>query len=125
MNANMKRREFITLLGGAAVAWSLAARAQQSAMPVIGFLSSGQPQVFAHMIDAFRHGLNETGYVVGQNVAFEHRAAGSEYDRPISSHGRRSGSPPGRGDLCDGRHCRGAGGQNGDFHHSNRFLHGW
>ena len=47
----------------------------------MSFLSSGQPQVFAHMIDAFRQGLNETGYVVGQNVAFEHRAAGSDYDR--------------------------------------------
>src|SRR5215470_12555069 len=77
----MRRREFITLLGGAAVVWPLAVRAQQSAMPVIGFLSSAQPQVFAQMIDAFRQGLNETGYVVGQNVAFEHRAAGSEYDR--------------------------------------------
>src|SRR5205823_9661758 len=74
------RRAFITLLGGAA-AWPLAARAQQPTMPVIGFLSSGQPQVFAHMIDAFRQGLNETGYFVGQNVAFEHRAAGSDYDR--------------------------------------------
>src|SRR5437773_1742028 len=73
------RRAFITLLGGAA-AWPLAARAQQPTMPVIGFLSSGQPQVFAHMIDAFRQGLNETGSV-GQNVAFEHRAAGSDYDR--------------------------------------------
>jgi putative ABC transport system substrate-binding protein len=50
-------------------------------VPVIGFLSSGQPQVFAHMIDAFRQGLNETGYVVGQNVVFEHRAAGSDYNR--------------------------------------------
>jgi len=77
----MRRREFIKLLGGAAAAWPLAARAQQPAMPVIGFLSSGQPQVFAHMIDAFRQGLNETGYVAGQNVTFEHRAAGSEYDR--------------------------------------------
>ena len=63
------------------VAWPLTAHAQQSTMPVIGFLSSAQPQVFAQMIDAFRQGLNETGYVVGQNVAFEHRAAGSEYDR--------------------------------------------
>ena len=77
----MKRREFITLLGGAAAAWPLAVRAQQPTMPVIGFLSSAQPQVFAQMIDAFRQGLIETGYFVGQNVAFEHRAAGSEYDR--------------------------------------------
>jgi putative ABC transport system substrate-binding protein len=76
----MRRREFITLVGGAA-AWPLAARAQQSGIPVVGFLSSGQPQVFARMIDAFRQGLGETGYVVGQNVAFEHRAAGSEYSR--------------------------------------------
>ena len=77
----LKRREFITLLGGTAAMLPLAARAQQPAMPVIGFLSSGQPQVFAHMIDVFRQGLNEAGYVVGQNVAFEHRAAGSEYER--------------------------------------------
>jgi putative ABC transport system substrate-binding protein len=76
----VKRRQFITLLASAA-AWPLAARAQQSAMPVVGFLSSGQPQVFARMIDAFRQGLSETGYAVGQNVAFEHRAAGSDYDR--------------------------------------------
>jgi putative ABC transport system substrate-binding protein len=77
----LKRRDFITLLCGAAAAWPLAARAQQSTMPVIGFLSSGQPQVFARMIDAFRQGLSDTGYIVGQNVAFEHRAAGSDYDR--------------------------------------------
>jgi ABC-type uncharacterized transport system substrate-binding protein len=81
MSAKLKRREFITFLGGAAAAWPFAARAQQPAMPVIGFLSSGQPQVFARMIDAFRQGLSETGYIVGQNVAFEHRAAGSDYDR--------------------------------------------
>ncbi|MGC1868345.1 MAG: ABC transporter substrate-binding protein, partial [Pseudolabrys sp.] len=70
----MRRREFLTFLSSAA-AWPLAVRAQQPTMPVIGFLSSAQPQVFAQMIDAFRQGLNETGYVVGQNVAFEHRAA--------------------------------------------------
>src|SRR5262249_38279424 len=81
MASHIGRRKFLATLGGAAAAWPLAARAQQQPMPVIGFLSSGQPQVFAHMIDAFRQGLNETGYVVGQNVAFEHRAAGSEYDR--------------------------------------------
>jgi putative tryptophan/tyrosine transport system substrate-binding protein len=75
------RREFMTMLGGAAAAWPFAARAQQPAMPVVGFLSSGQPQTFAHMIDAFRQGLSQTGYVVGQNVTFEHLAAGSEYDR--------------------------------------------
>jgi putative ABC transport system substrate-binding protein len=75
----MRRRSFIGILGGAA-AWPLAARAQQ-AMPVIGFLSSGQPNVFAHLLDAFRQGLNEFGYVEGRNVAFEYRAAGSEYDR--------------------------------------------
>ena len=77
----MRRRALISLLAGAAAAWPLAAGAQQSAMPVIGFLSSSPPQVFAHMIDAFRQGLGETGYVVGHNVAFEHRAAGSAYDQ--------------------------------------------
>jgi hypothetical protein len=78
----MRRREFMTLLGGAAAgAWPFAAHTQQPTMPVIGFLSSAQPQVFAHLIDAFRQGLNETGYVEAQNVAFEHRAAGDDYDR--------------------------------------------
>jgi nitrate reductase NapE component len=81
LGRGMRRREFITFLGGAVAAWPVLARAQQSAMPVIGFLSSAQPQVFAHLIDAFRQGLNETGYVEVQNVAFEHRAAGDDYDR--------------------------------------------
>jgi ABC-type uncharacterized transport system substrate-binding protein len=81
MATYIRRREFIFILGGTAAAWPLAARAQQPAMPVVGFLSSGQPQTFAHMIDAFRQGLSQTGYVVGQNVTFEHLAAGSEYDR--------------------------------------------
>ena len=81
MGDAMRRREFIALVGCTAAAWPFAARAQQSSMPVIGWLSGGSPKGYARNVTAFLEGLKESGFVEGQNVTIEYRWAEGQYDR--------------------------------------------
>jgi putative tryptophan/tyrosine transport system substrate-binding protein len=77
----MRRRKFIGLVGGTAAAWPLAARAQQTAMPVVGFLDPRSPGTAEYLLRAFRQGLKDTGYVDGETVAIEYRFAEGQFDR--------------------------------------------
>ena len=77
----MRRREFITLLGGAAAVWPVAARGQQPAIPLVGFLNSASPEVFADRLRAFHQGLKEIGFVEGENVGIVYRWADNKSDR--------------------------------------------
>jgi hypothetical protein len=110
------RRTFIAGLGSAA-AWPVVGRAQQPAVPVIGFLSSQRADASKFLIVRFVQGLKETGFVEGQNVAIEYRWAENQNDRPSAR--RRSRSPPRSGDRNQQHTCS-AGGEGSDHEHTGR-----
>ena len=119
----MRRRKFITLLGGAAAAWPLAARAQQPTMPVIGFLSSASAGPGRGPCSAaFRQGLSETGYVEGRNVAIEYRWA-EEQIRSVAGAGGRSGRRQVAVIVQAGQVFGGLGCQGRDCDHPDRLSH--
>ena len=112
----MKRREFITLVGGAAATWPLAGRAQP--MPVVGFINAASPQPYARMLSAFLKGLSETSYIENQNVKIEYRWGQGEID-PVAYIRGRSGSSS-SGSDCRDRHSGGTCGKSGDHDDSDR-----